>query len=412
MGEEGKCGVYKGVKSMVKLIHSADWHCRDEDLDEVKKCLRTLGKTVKDEEVDIVVIAGDIFDSQNVKLDSKSAKLVFEVVQEIADLAPVAIVTGTKSHDGTACETLKYIRAKNQVFVSTMPEQIYLMQGGFFVTDPTDTLPILTISQVPTPTKQHLQSMSDINSTNKEIAAAMSGIFGGFGARAAEHHCPHVLVGHFSVGGAFLSPAQQMLGYDIEISKDQISLAGADLVALGHIHFRQKMEPNIFYSGSIFQQDFGEVGEEKGFYFHTIDNANRLQRSQYILSPSRKLFKITHDFTNSQNGFRVPFTSEMLAGVKDAVVQAELKIFEDEVSKIDRDDLELNLAEAKEFVVKIIRVPRTSVRSEKILKLHTLREKIIELARLRGEEVANSILKKADALESMTSDEILAQVAR
>ncbi len=118
MGEKGKGGVYKGMK----ILHSADWHCRDDDLDEVKKCLGTLINAVKDEVPDMVMMPGDVFDSRHVKLDSQSAKLILEIVQEIANLAPIAIVAGTPSHDGTTVEALRYIMAKYPVWVSTVPQ--------------------------------------------------------------------------------------------------------------------------------------------------------------------------------------------------------------------------------------------------------------------------------------------------
>lgn len=394
----------------MRLLHTADWHCRDDDLEEVKKCLRTLVETVKDGEPDVVVITGDIFDSRHVKLDSRSAKLIFEVVQEIANLVPIAIVTGTPFHDGMTVEALRYIRAAYPVWVSTVPQQVYLMPNGSFASIPADP-PKLTISLIPPPTKQYFQSVSDIDSTNKEIAAAMTAMFAGFGARAAEFSCPHVLGGHLSIGGAFVSDTQQLIGVDIEVSTDQLALANAMVNMLGHIHYGQQIGDITFYSGSLYRMDTGET-EDKGFWLHEL-SATGLQKSTFIKTPTRKLYKLKYDFTDTQDGFRVPFTPEMLDSIKDAIVTVELKVFEDEVSNIDREDLDLNLAGAKEYgVPKIIRVPRENVRSEKLLKLKTLREKIIEQARLRSEEVPESILVKTDNLESMEVDEIVSMVAK
>lgn len=393
----------------MRLLHSADWHCRDDDLDEVHKCLNFLVQIVKDEMPDIVVMPGDVFDSRHVKLDSKSAKLIFEIVQEIADFVPIAIVAGTPFHDGTTVEALRYINAKHPVWVSTVPQQVYLMPNGSFVTTPPDP-PELAISLVPPPTKQYFQSMSDIDTTNKEIAAAMTTMFAGFGAKAAEFDCPHVLGGHLSIGGAFVSDTQQLIGVDIEVSTDQLALANAMVNMLGHIHYGQKIGDKTFYSGSLYRTDSGET-EDKGFWLHEL-SATELQSSTFIKTPTRKLYKLKYDFTSSQDGFQIPFTPEMLDSIKDAIVKVELKVFEDEVVKIDREDLERNLAEAISYDVKTTYVPRDNVRSEKFLKLTRLRDKIIEQARLRGEEVPESILAKADNLESMDMDEIVAMVAK
>lgn len=395
---------------MIKVIHTADWHCRDNDLDEVRKCLNFLVQTVRNEMPDMMMMSGDVFDSRYVKLDSKSAKLVFEIIQEIANLVPVAIVAGTPFHDGMTVEALRYIKAKYPVWVSTVPQQVYLTPNGKFTTTPPYP-PELVISLVPPPTKQYFQSMSDINSTNQEISAAMTAMFAGFGARAAEFNCPHILAGHLSIGGAFVSDTQQLIGVDIEVSTDQLGLANAVVNMLGHIHFAQQIGDKTFYAGDLYRMDTGET-EDKGFWLHELSSSG-LQNSTFIKTPTRKLYKLKYDFTDSQSDFQIPFTHEMLDSIKDAIVTIELKVFEDEVSKIDQQNLELNLAEAKEYGdPKIIRVPRTNIRSERLLKLRTLREKIIEQARLRGEEVPESILLKADNLGSMTADEVVAMVAK
>lgn len=397
---------------MIKILATGDWHVQDKNIEEARKCLEFLVETARKESPDIIINSGDTYDVGGTKLDSASAKLVFEIVQKLADIAPVSIITGTTSHDSTSVEPLKYVSAKNTVHVSTMPEQTYLMSGGVFTKKPDsyDTLPILTISNVPAPTKRYFNSSGSIDATNQEIASAMSAIFGGFGAESAKYDCPHILSGHFSVSGAFLSEKRQMVGFDIEISSDQIALACADIVALGHIHLKQKIQKNIFYSGSLFQGDTSEFGQDFGFWIHTIDSATGLHESKYHTTPFTRLLKLTYDLTDSQ-AFNILFTQEKLDQIKDSVVKVEVTAFEDEISRIDKEDLIKNLSEAKSYEIKIIRTPRENVRSANLLKMTTLREKIMELARLRGEEVPESILLKADLLETVEGDKIVAGVS-
>lgn len=395
---------------MIKCLHAADWHCRDDDLDEAKKCLEFLVKTAKDEQPDIIVIAGDIFNSRHVKLESESTKLVFDVIYELANLSPVAIVIGTPSHEGTTVEALKYIKARYPIWVSTVPEQIYLCEGDLNSDISKllaqDQAPIdAVITLIPPPTKQYFQSMSSIDTTNKEISDAMTAMFAGFGAKAAEFSCPHILGGHLSIGGAFVSNSQQLIGVDIEVSTDQLSLANATVNALGHIHYGQKIGDRTFYSGSLYRVNSGE-DEEKGFWIHEL-SATVLQDSTFIKTPSRRFFKIKQDFTDTQDDFKVPFTPEILEKVKGAIVKIEIRVYEDDVAKIDRDGLKQNMAEAISYSIKIDNVPRMNVRSEAILKMTRLRDKMVEQARLRGEEVPESILLKADKLESESGDDII-----
>lgn len=398
---------------MLKILHFADVHCRDRDIDEAEKCLNFIVKTAQKEQPDLIINAGDVFDAAGIRADSLSAKLVFKIFKELADIAPVGVIIGTPSHDSTTASILKYIKARFPVYVSERPEQIYLCGGELNNDLSKFHAPIeVIISMLPAPTKQFWRTNSGISDSDAEIGNALSGIFAGFGAQAAKYDCPHILVMHCTIRGAALSESQQIIGRDIEVGEDQIQLTNANLVCCGHIHYAQAVNDKTFYSGSIFQSDFGEAGEKKGFYIHEIDNAHQLQRSKYIITPFTHLYKLTYDLIGPNADFTLPFTPENLDQIKGAVVRIEIRAYEDEVSKIDHEDLERNLAGAKSFEIKMIRVPRENVRSEKLLKLTTLREKLIEMAKLRGEEVPENILLKADNLESMEADEIVAMVVK
>jgi len=253
----------------VKILHFADAHSRDKDIDEASKCLNFIVETAAKEAVDLVVFAGDFFHSQEIKLDSLSAKLAIKTVSRLADIAPVAIVLGTASHDGHAPEILSFARGKHDVFVASYPQQVYLENGFFFDRPAGGKEPDAVISFCPPPTKQFFQSASDISGVDLEIGAAMSGLFAGFGAQAAEHKAPHILIYHGCISGATASNGQQMTGRDILISRDQIALAGVSLCLCGHLHLPQELGEGMFYSGSIYSVDFGE-DHEHGFYIHEV----------------------------------------------------------------------------------------------------------------------------------------------
>jgi exonuclease SbcD len=403
----------------MKLLHFSDIHARDNDIDEIEKCLNAIVQAGWNHSPDLIVCAGDVFDSQNVKLDSKAAKLIFNVFTQLADIAPVAVVIGTPSHDGTAAEVLEHVKAQHQVRVSKRPEQFLLVRrnnGTSFIDDPMlseDDGIMAIISMVPTPTKQFFNSASDIKGSDNEIAQAMGGMFAGFGARAAGFPgVPHIMVGHFQVGGAFISETQQLAGLDIEISTEQIGYSAATLCLLGHIHKSQQIGDNIFYSGSIYRKDFGEL-DPKGFYIHEIDMAGAVT-SRFKETPTRKLIKISKDFT-SRNHIEeanelIEIASNDYDDIDGAFIRVELKCYQDEAGKLDKAAITAifdGAADVDIRIIRIIRVPRENVRSAHILKLVTLRDKILEMARLKSELVPDSVLMKADFLENMMPDMVL-----
>jgi DNA repair exonuclease SbcCD nuclease subunit len=394
---------------MTKILHCSDFHLRDREIEECEKCLAFLVDTAESEAVDLVVIAGDIFDSQDVKLDSKSARLAIKTVSALADIAPVAIVLGTPSHDGKAPEILRFARGKYNIEVASMPEQIYLQHGDFFREFKPDIKPDAILSLVNQPTKQFFQTSSGVAVSDQELGQAMSGIFAGFGAKAAGYDCPHVLVGHFNVSGAQLSTGQVMTGRDIEVSGDQLWLADAELHLLGHIHKPQQIQGNIFYSGSIYHENWGEI-EDKGFYIHEVDPLSGVWASRFVETPCKRLVRIKDDLTAHN------YLSSLcpLQDVETAHVRYDITAWQDGVEGIHKPTIEKAILEAGALSVdiRIIRVPRQTVRSEAVLKADSLRDKIQKMAELKGEEVEWSVLMKAESLEGRQADELLGKIAR
>lgn len=401
----------------MKILHTADLHFRDRDHDEIEKCVDAMISSAREERPDVIIIAGDITDSQNLKLDSRSAKTICRQISELADIAPVAVIIGTPSHDGKSAEILRFIKGKHTIHVSEKPEQLYLVGGHLHTADSGrfDSAPVeAIITQIPTPTKQFFQSESGIAESDQQIAQALSNLFGAFGAMAGQHACPHILSGHFQMGGAYISETQQLVGRDIEVSTDQIAMANAHVVCLGHIHKQQEMRGNVFYSGSIYRKDFGEM-EEKGFYYHQVDlvefDQYLLTSSRFIPTPTRKLMKWDEDFTKIAIGEEFVFNNDQVAG---AHLKLDFKVWQDEAGQINQTELERVLLDAGALKVDInlIRIPRETVRCSKVLTLTTLRDKVREMATLRLEEISEAVLGKADLLETMNEDELMQVVGR
>src|SRR3989304_1253395 len=75
---------------------------------------------------DVIVIAGDVFDERQ-PYDSPAFLAADRYMRRLSGIAPVLIVKGTPSHDG---QTLKFFETE-RVYVSEMPEQVFLTPGGF-----------------------------------------------------------------------------------------------------------------------------------------------------------------------------------------------------------------------------------------------------------------------------------------
>lgn len=392
---------------MLKILHTGDLHTRDKDIEECRKCLSFIVEQAEVERPGLIVVAGDTFHGRNIPLDSPSVKLIFEVFSQLAAIAPVAVVTGTPIHDGQTIEVLGYVRARFPVYVATMPGQVVLMDDGIYPISGAPKCVDAVLSFVPTPTKQFFQA------SDQDLAGAMSPMFAGFGAQAAGYDCPHVLIGHFQARGARVSSGQTLIGRDIEISRDQIALANADLVCLGHIHMAQEYAPGVFYCGDIYREKRGET-EAKGFYVHDVgtDEIGFMAMSKFIETPARKLATISVDLcdTDLMERNRVLPDDEIMG----ASVKVDLDVWQDEASMVNPDQIkEYYLKSGAESVeINLISKPRENVRSQRVLELESLRDKVKERAALNREEVPAEILAMCDRLETETPDEILAEVAK
>ncbi|MEI7672206.1 MAG: hypothetical protein WCK00_08855 [Deltaproteobacteria bacterium] len=391
----------------IKLLHAADLHLRDRDIDEAEKCLGFLVETAETEAVDLVVIAGDIFHSQDIKMDSRSAVLAIKTVSALADIAPVAIILGTSTHDGHAPEILRFARGACPIRVASGPEQIYLQGETFYNQgDPElSSAPEAILSLVPQPTKQFFQTTAGIEGSDQEIGQAMSGLFAGFGASAAEYHpcVPHILVYHGCVSGGKASNNQLMTGRDIEISRDQLAMSGAGLILCGHLHLPQELPGNIFYSGSIYPVDIGE-NHKHGFWIHKLSAD---LSSLFLETPCKRIVRLKFDLTAGES-ITVPFE-----GIVGATVRIDVTVFQDEIGQVSRETIIENLKRwgAESIDIKVSPVPRETIRAAAVLEAQTLKDEFLEMSRLRGEQIDPEILVMAEKLETLPGEELLKEVA-
>lgn len=396
----------------MKILHCADLHARDKNIEEIEKCCDFIVETAVKQEIDLAAVGGDCFDSRDIKLDSRAAKLIIRTVSRLADIAPVVIIKGTESHDGNAPEILQYARGEHDIIVATTRSmQVKVIGKYLYANDDKDIIePDMILSLFPQPTKQHFNE-GDIQQSNEAISQGMTGLFAGYGAQAAQHpNAPHVLIGHWNVSGARLSTGQTLIGQDIDISFDQMMLANPDLICLGHIHMPQQIGDRAFYSGSPYPLTWGET-ETKGFYIHTLEGKT-LVSSEFVPTPCRKLIRFTSDFT------AMPFNGVAAQAYEGALVgpyyvRHDITCWQDDAVKINKEELrQLYIAGGAVAVeVRIIRIPRQTVRSEAVLKVESLRDKLVAMAEIKGETVPESILIKADELEAGPAEEVIGRAA-
>jgi exonuclease SbcD len=226
-------------------------------------------------EADLVVFAGDAFKTRDP--DPTQQREFARRIKRLAERAPVLLLVGNHDVPGIAA------RATSIDIFTTLdvPNVIVGRKPGTQVV-PTRRGPVF-LAWMPFPVRSRMlanETYGSIEELDRAVEKAVHGTLADFAREAAEHDMPHVLAGHFSVGGAvFGSERSVMVGRDLLIQKSALADPAWDYVALGHIHKHQDLTasergrggegelrlPPIVYSGSLERIDFGEEVEPKGF---------------------------------------------------------------------------------------------------------------------------------------------------
>ncbi|MDK2896953.1 MAG: repair protein SbcD/Mre11 [Candidatus Atribacteria bacterium] len=107
------------MKPRIKILHTADWHLGlvswksqggINRLEEQKECLATMVQRAREEKVDLILHAGDLFHHSHHPA-REVIELVMETLLELSEIAPLIWVLG--NHDWYALRALKVIFPRN-----------------------------------------------------------------------------------------------------------------------------------------------------------------------------------------------------------------------------------------------------------------------------------------------------------
>ncbi len=246
--------MYKGGR-LIKILHTADWHIGHElagwarELEQAR-VLEEIASKVLANEVDALVIAGDIFDHQNPS--STMYKMLYEFFDELAIKAPdllTVMIAGNHDSAGRLEAPGPLLKRANVVAIGSLhlvdgtPDlhrHLIPVQGGGKVSGYILAIPYLRPADLPsflTPQKQGAPSplVQGIKQLYRQTIKA---------CRKQIGDLPLVVTGHLHVKGASLSESLSeraiVIGGEHAVPAD-IFGRDADYVALGHLHRAQSL---------------------------------------------------------------------------------------------------------------------------------------------------------------------------
>lgn len=247
----------------MRILHTSDWHVGrtfhgHSTLDALTAVLGALIEIVRERAVDVVAVAGDVFDSAT---PSAEAFSVLGAALRGIRAAGAELVITSGNHDSPARLGFQSeFAAFGGVHIVTRPEQHatpVTLSGRDGVEVDFFGIPFLEPALI-----RHLWPDETLRTQSDAVGFAMRNVRA---AAAASGHRSVVLAHCFAAGGAAeASDAERDLSAG---GLDVVPLAafdGVDYAALGHIHGRATLAEPVRYCGAPLHYSFGEAGKPRG----------------------------------------------------------------------------------------------------------------------------------------------------
>lgn len=255
----------------MKLLHTSDWHVGKtirgrSRIDEHRAVLAEIVGLVKSHEVDLVLVAGDLFETAAPTAESE--QLVYSTLLDLARTgAEVAIISG--NHDNARrLEALSPVfEAAKRFHMLTRPVPAEV--GGVRnIALPTGV--DVTLAMVPFVSKRGIVRATDLWEKEafeaaQQYAERVGNILSAL-AESFRADTVNLMMAHTFVHGVGLGGGERKAHFieEYAISTPQLPI-DANYIALGHVHRPQKIAAGApaHYCGSPLQLDFGEAAQVK-----------------------------------------------------------------------------------------------------------------------------------------------------
>ncbi len=267
----------------MKILHTSDWHLGRslygiKRYDEFTSFLEWLSETIKKEQIEVLLVAGDIFD--NTTPGSRTQELYYKFLCRIAggNCSHIVIIAGNHDSPSFLDAPKELLKVINVHVVGNIKENI---EDEVFLLDDENGEPGIIVGAVPylrdrdVRTPEAGESYTD---KNKKLIKGVSEHYCRIGKKATEmkstikadinKNIPVIAMGHlFTQGGKTVDGdgvRELYVGTLAHVDINNFS-EPFDYIALGHLHIPQKVahKDNIRYSGSPLPIGFGEAKQQK-----------------------------------------------------------------------------------------------------------------------------------------------------
>lgn len=261
----------------MKIIHTSDWHLGQtffgyERAEEHHIFLKWLGEVIKKEKIDLLLIAGDVFDNHNPSAESQ--KIYYNFIKRITSENPeLQIIVTAGNHDSAArLEAPTPLLEDFNVAVRGVVHRtadgnidyerhiIPIKEGGCCL-----AVPYLRQSDHPT-AESHSEGVKLFYKNLYNLAA--------------EKYCYIIAMGHLQATGSEISTddrSERTTIGGLDVVNPDFSEQGVAYTALGHLHKAQRVSgrENMRYAGAPLPMSFAERKNRQSVTMVTICGEER-----------------------------------------------------------------------------------------------------------------------------------------
>ncbi len=283
----------------MRIAHTSDWHIgkklmgRDRG-EEFVAVLAEIGQICRDRGVELLLVAGDVFDTYTPSAEAE--QIFYSAVKDMAATCAVLIISG--NHDDyvrlTAAQSLAeelniYIVGNNLRPVECAGRGACYpveSEGGYVVFENRAGERVY-INTLPYPNEARFKEGRSDESFSDKMKRWID-----YGERGKKERIPSIFLSHIFAAGGKAGDGER------EIDLGGARVVGLDLfpdcsyAALGHLHRRQKLGENVFYSGAIMRFTFDEAGSEKSINVFDIDGDGVKNLESVPLTACRRLVRL------------------------------------------------------------------------------------------------------------------------
>ena len=303
----------------MRLLHTSDWHLGKklnnfDRLEEQRIVMREIVSIADEQNVDMVVVAGDLFDTYNPSSDAQ--QLLYQTLYELSHDGQRPVIAIAGNHDSPdRVESPEVLAQVSGIFMfgypNSMPGNAYIhkkfhitqkAQGFMEIQIPGCMAPI-RILHTPFTNQERLQAYLGV--TEDEEQKALRNQLQKMWQKMADMYCDNAGV-NILVAHQFVINNENDTEVKEPDDENAVNVGGTSAIfsyniprqiqytALGHLHQCKKVgDNNIWYSGSPLEYSFAETNQDKFVLVSDIEPNKEPSVNKIHLKSGCKLKRMT-----------------------------------------------------------------------------------------------------------------------